>query len=183
MINCAFLIFQNCKNCIKELIQFYSSCFFPLIYIHALKTKRTAIPIERNIGVIFFKPVQIIGCWTDTDYFMNGNICILEWITDIKNPCSESMRIRDINVNSEGFSMCHWTVGLIKINTLNMRISICSVFCNKFPCIRTVALLITLINDWTEDLCSSREEFYWYGSWKKAENFVIVVFHKWSFFP
>ena len=46
--------------------------FPPLNSIHALKTKCISISIERNIGVIYFKPVQIIGWWTDTDAFTNG---------------------------------------------------------------------------------------------------------------
>ena len=45
----------------------------------------------------------------------------MEFINDIQNPGSESIHIHNSNVDSEEFSMCHWTVGLIKINTLNMR--------------------------------------------------------------
>ena len=33
------------------------------------------------------------------------------------------MHIRDSNVDSEGVSMCHWTVGLIKINTFKISLS------------------------------------------------------------
>ena len=59
--------------------------------------------------------------WTDIEYLMNGKGCIMEFITDIQNPLSEFMHIRYINVDYEGVKMCHRNVGMIKINTLNMR--------------------------------------------------------------
>ena len=81
---------------------------------------------------------------------MNGNICILKCVTDILNPGSESMNIRDNNVGSEWVSMCHWSVGLIKINIFNLKTPICTVAGNKFPYIRTVTLLNTRIHEWTK---------------------------------
>ena len=95
--------------------------------------------MERKIGVVFFKPDHIIGWWRDTDSFMNMYMCILESITDIYNPGSEYMHIRDSNVYSEGVSMCHRTIVLTKIKTLNMKTPICTVACNTFLCIITVA--------------------------------------------
>ena len=77
MINCDFLIFNNFNDCIKESIPFLYSWFSFLNSIHALRKKWTIISIERNIGVISFKQVQIIGWWTDTDYFINGKSFIL----------------------------------------------------------------------------------------------------------
>ena len=56
---------------------------------------------------MFLKPAQIIGWWNDTYAFMNGDICILEIITEIQNPGSESMHICDRNIDYEGVSMCH----------------------------------------------------------------------------
>ena len=56
---------------------------------------------ERKIGVIFFKQVQIIGWWDDTDSFMNWNISIMGIITDTQNPGSEYMHSRYRNVDSE----------------------------------------------------------------------------------
>ena len=67
-----------------------------------------------KIGVRSLKPVYIIGWWNETDSFMNGKTCIMEYITTIQNIGSESMHICNINVDSEGVGMCHWTVGLIK---------------------------------------------------------------------
>ena len=65
------------------------------------------------------------------------------------------MHSHDRNVDSELVSMCHWTVGLIKINTLTMRTPICTVACNEFPCIITVAFLNNWINERAEDLFPS----------------------------
>ena len=48
---------------------------------------------------------------------MNGYICILEIITDIKNPGGKSMHRCDSNVDSEGYRMCNGTVGMIKQTT------------------------------------------------------------------
>ena len=109
---------------------------------------------------------------------MNGDICILEFITDIQNTGSGSMNIRDSNVDSEGISMNHCTVGLIKPNSLNMRTPICTVVCNKFPCIRKVTFLITLINNLTGDLCYISEEFYCYVIQKKADILVLSILYK-----
>ena len=92
----------------------------PLNYIHTLKIKRAFIFIERNIGVRSLKPVQIIGWWTDTDSIIYGNGCILKCMSAIQNPGSESIHSHNRNVDYEGISMCHWNVGLIQINTLNM---------------------------------------------------------------
>ena len=129
--------------------------FCPLNYIHALKKKYTSFSIERNIG----KPFQIMGWWTDIDSLINGNIFILECITDNQNHGSESMHSRDRNVDYEGVSMCHWNVGLIKTNTLNLRNPVCTVLCKTFPCIRTDVFLDNWINEWAEKLCSFREGF------------------------
>ena len=101
MINCNFLIFKNCNHCIKELIPLSSGWGCSLNSINALKTKWTLISIERNIGVRFFKPVYIIGGWNDTESLMNGNICFLKCITDIKYTGIESMHSRDRYVDSE----------------------------------------------------------------------------------
>ena len=68
--------------------------------IHALNKKLNIIYIDSNIGVIFFKPVQIIGWWNDTESFMIRNLFILESITDIQNYGSESIHIRYINIDS-----------------------------------------------------------------------------------
>ena len=85
------------------------------------------------------------------------------------------MHRHDINAYSEGFSMWNWTIRLIKINTLNITTSICAVVWNEFTCIRTVAFLNTWSNDWTQELCSRREGFDWYGIWNKADIFVLVI--------
>ena len=87
---------------------------------------RCLIYLEEHWGEIF-KPVHIIGCYTDIESFIDGNICIMEFNSDIQNTISESMHSRDINVDSEGVIMFHWTVGLIKINTLNLRTPIYTV--------------------------------------------------------
>ena len=58
-------------------------------------------------------------------------------------------------------------------NTLNLRTTIITVECNKFPCIRTVNLLNTRRNYWTEAFCSFKEVFDWYGSQKKSDIFVL----------
>ena len=79
----------------------YLSC------IHESKTIWDVILIDSNIGVRFFKPVQIIGWWTDTYSFINGKICIMEIITYIKNTGSDYIYIRDRNVVSEVVSMCN----------------------------------------------------------------------------
>ena len=75
----------------------------------------------------FFKPVHIKGCWTDIEYFIDGNICIMKCIADIHNTGSESMHSRDINFDYEGVRMFHCTVVLIKINNLNLRTPIYTV--------------------------------------------------------
>ena len=62
-----------------------------------------------------------MGGWTDTDSFMNGKNFILGIINDTQNHGSDSMHIRNRNIYSEGFVMCHTTVILIKTNTLNLR--------------------------------------------------------------
>ena len=126
----------------------------------------------------FFKPVQIIGWWNDTYYLMNGDIFILECITDIQSTGSKYMHIRDINVDSKGFSICQWTVVLIKTNTLNLRTPIFTVACNKFTYIRTFTFLHTCINKLSEDLCSIREEFDRYGRQKKDGIFALFILQK-----
>ena len=83
MINCAFLLFNNCDHFIKEYIPLSFRYFCFLNSIHVLKKKWTIISIERNIGVIYFKSVYIIGWCNDIKSFMNGNICILKLISDI----------------------------------------------------------------------------------------------------
>ena len=115
--------------------------------------------------------------WTYTDSFICGKILIMECIACIQNTGSDSMYSRNINVYYEGFRMCHWTVGLIKINTFNMITPICTVACNKFPCIRTVTFLNTRRNEWTEDFCSFWGGFYWDGIWNKAN---ILFFSYWT---
>ena len=77
---------------------------------------------------------------------MNWEIFIMEIITDIENTVSEYMHSRYSNVDSEGFIMFHGTVGMIKINALNLRTPIFTVACNTFPCIRAVAFLNNLCN-------------------------------------
>ena len=134
--------------------------------------------INRNIGVRLFKTVQILGWWTDKEYFMNGNLCILGYIADIQNYGSESMHSCYRNVDYEEVRTCHWTEVSIKINTLNMITSIWTVLCNKFSWLITVALLNIWINEWMEDLCSIREIFDCYGIRKKAEIFVLLILHK-----
>ena len=94
-----------------------------------------------KIGVRCFKPVHITGSWNYIDSFINVNIYILRFITDIQNYGSESMHICDRNVDYKGFSMCHWTVVLIKINTLNLRTPIFTVARKELTCIITVAPL------------------------------------------
>ena len=70
----------------------------------------------------------------------------MEIITDIQNPASGSIHICYSNVDSKGFSMCHGTVVLIKINALNLRNFIFTVECKKHSYIRTVASLNTWNN-------------------------------------
>ena len=76
---------------------------------------------------------------------------VMRCITDIQNTGSESMHSRDRNVGSEGVSMCHCTVGMIKTNTLNLRTPICTVACKMFLRIRIFAFLNAWSNYWTED--------------------------------
>ena len=118
--------------------------------------------------------VHIIGWWTDIESFINGNVCILKCITDIENTCSDSMHICDSNVDSEWVRMCHWNVGLIKINTFNMITPIFTVACNKFPCIRTVTFLNTRSNEWAEAFCFIREGFDWDRIRKNSDMFLEV---------
>ena len=56
---------------------------------------------------------------------------ILKCITDIQSPGSDSMHTRDSSFDSEGVNIFHWTVGLIKINTLNLGTPIYTVECKK----------------------------------------------------
>ena len=51
--------------------------------------------------------------------------------------------------------MLHWTVWLIKINNFNMRTPICTVACNKFPCIITFTFFNTSNNEWIEEFVLS----------------------------
>ena len=106
---------------------------------------------EEHWGNIF-KLVFEIGWGTDTEFFMNGDICIMEWITDIQNTSSYCMHIRNSNVDYEGVRISHWNEGLIKINYLNLITFICTVAPNKISCTRTVAFLNNCSNEWTEDL-------------------------------
>ena len=72
--------------------------------------------------------------------------------------------------------MCHWTVGLINIKNLNNITTILIVAYNKSTCIETLACLDTCRNKWTEDTCSIREVFDWYGSRKKVDNLFLSYF-------
>ena len=84
-----------------------------------------------------------MGWWTDIDYLMNGYIYILEWSTEIQIYDSEPMHSHDSTLDSEGVIMFQWNLGLIKINTLNLRTHIYTVTCHKSKCIKTVAFLNT----------------------------------------
>ena len=134
----------------SSLFRFFSVWFWYLHSIHSFNAKCTVISVESKIGVKNFKTVQIIGRCTDTDSFMNEYFCILKIVDDMENPDWESILICDINVGSEGVIICNYIVGLIKINTLNMRTLIFTVACNEFPLIITVAFLNTCSNDWIE---------------------------------
>ena len=131
MINCDFLIFNHCNHYIKEPISFLAGWFCYLDSIHALKNKWTFV-IKRNIGVRSLKSVNIIWWWNDIDSFINGKICVIKCITDIQNPGSESMHSCNNNVDYEVISIFLLTVGLIKINTLNLITLIYIVAYNKF---------------------------------------------------
>ena len=93
------------------------------------------------------------------------------------------MHICDSNVDSEGFWMCHGTLGLIKINNLNLGNPIYTVAWNKFTCIRTFYFLDTWSNRWRDNVCFVRYGLYWCGIQKKVEIFVLFIFHKLIFFP
>ena len=71
---------------------------------------------------------------------------------------------------------------MIKTNALSLRTRICIVLCKMFSCIRTVTLLNTWSNDITEDLCTIREVFNWYGIQDKAKIFILVIFYKYNSF-
>ena len=102
----------------------------------------------------------------------------MECITGIQNLVSESIHSGDKKIDSELVRMCHCTVGLITINTLNMGTPVLTVACNKFPCIRTGAFPNTWSNELTEEIFSFRDGFYWYESRKKADIFALVILHK-----
>ena len=57
--------------------------FCSLNSIHSLNTQWAIISIEREIGVRSLKAFYIIVCCIYIDYFMNGIIFILKFITDI----------------------------------------------------------------------------------------------------
>ena len=50
-----------------------------------LKHHQYSLVWEVYLGdeLLDFKPFKIIGRWTDTNYFMNRNICVLKRITNI----------------------------------------------------------------------------------------------------
>ena len=75
---------------------------------------------------------------------------------------------------SEGVDTCHRTVGLIRINTLNMRPPIFTVVYKINWCIITVTLIYTWINDLMEDLCSTRKIFDWCGIQNKDDIFFLL---------
>ena len=69
MINWYFLVFKNFNYCINDYITFYSFWLSNLNSIHSFGTKWTSIKIEKEIRVRLFKLAQMIGRWTDTEYF------------------------------------------------------------------------------------------------------------------
>ena len=106
---------------------------------------------------------------------MNGNICVLKSITEIKNDGNESMHIPDRNFDSELVSMCQCILWLMKIYTFNLRNPICTVSWKIFPCIGIVTFLNTIRNEWTEEFCYFREKFHWRESRKKTD--IFCCFH------
>ena len=152
-----FLYLRTATTASRSLFTITTYWICTLNLIHTLEGKWTVITIESNIRVNVFKPVQIITWWTDTKYFMNGNIFILEGITNTQNNGSESMYNFYSNVYPEQIRICYWTIGLIKVNALDPGTPICTVFWNEVTCIRTVTLFDTLINNITEDFCIIRE--------------------------
>ena len=89
---------------------------------------------------------------------MNGNICILKCITDIQNHGSESMHICDSNVDSEWVSMCQWTVGLIKINTFNLRTPISQwLATNSHASEDSPSLILRAMSEWRNCVPSRRD--------------------------
>ena len=95
------------------------------------------------------------------------------------------MHSHNINVYYERVRLWHWTIGLIRINTFNLRAPIFTVAYNNFPCIITVTLLNTRRNEWAEDFCYFSEVFDWYGIQKKTNIFILnyctnkASFHNW----
>ena len=77
--------------------------------------------------------------------------------------------------------MYHYTIGLIKINTSNIRSPIWTVACSKFTCTITLSFLSTWSNEWTEDFFPFRDGFDWDGSRKKADFFFSYCTNKSSF--
>ena len=108
---------------------------------------------------------------------MDYNIYALESITDIQYLCSKSMHIRYSNVDPEQIRMWYWTIILIKLNALYLRNPIFTVQFNKFSCIETFIFLDTWSNDVSEELFYIREGFYCYGSQKKVNIFVLIIFY------
>ena len=121
MINFDLLVFKNYNYCIKETIPLSYCWISTLNSICELYKKGTVTPIKMEIRIIIFKLVKIIGWWTDTGYLMNWSICVIESITDIQYPFSESMHIIYSNVYPEWISMCYWTIILIKVSSLDLR--------------------------------------------------------------
>ena len=127
MVNCAVIVFQSCNHCIYESIPLYSLWLSTLNLINTSEKKLTVIPIDQNIMVIHFEPVQIRGWRNDTKSIMNQKSIILETITEIQYSCSESIHIRYRNVDTELISMCFWKRIFIKAIDLDLRTTICTV--------------------------------------------------------
>ena len=112
-ILCIFLTLKTWK-CWCHILCSLSSCWFCTFNtITKQRKKLTSISIWRDTMIVFFKPVQLIGLWDNTKYFMNWNIHIFEGISNIHNSVGEYMHSFYSNVYYEWIYMFHWNIRLI----------------------------------------------------------------------
>ena len=142
MINCAFLIFNNCDQWIKDSIKFSSRWFCSLNFIDELKKMDNRLDWEEHCDKIFQTSLDNrVVDWYRLFHEWEHLYSEIHYLHP--NPGSESMHSCDINVDYKWVIMCNCTAGLMKINTYNLRAPICTVPRNKITCFITSTFLNT----------------------------------------
>ena len=130
MINGEFLYFKTVTTILRIIFHWCNSGF--VSWIPSIHWFQNVPSYQLRLTLGFsFQTFLIISWWNDTDFFKTWDTFILEFITIIQFPGSESMHRLYINVDPEGGYMCYCNIGLIKVNAFDIMVPVGTVACKK----------------------------------------------------